>query len=210
MLHQEPTVFAGFRARVTENTPTGTKLRARPTPRRTGEHARNTSGHERNTSEEWRSSMDDGTDPAARGRSEPRWLGGRVRPAVVAAIALGGALGSPARYALGLALPVRPGAFPWATFWTNLSGSFLLGLLLTLIIERWPPTRFVRPFAAVGFIGSYTTWSTFVVEVDRLAAHGHAATAAVYAAASLIAGLAAVAVGVVVGRLLPAVESRLG
>jgi CrcB protein len=144
--------------------------------------------------------------PAVRpttGRSQRRWLGGRARPEILAAIALGGSLGTPARYALSLAVPVATGSFPWATFWTNVSGSLLLGVLLTLIIERWPPTRFVRPFAAVGFLGSYTTWSTFMVEADQLIAHGHPAMAAGYLVASLIAGLTAVYVGILIGRLWP-------
>jgi fluoride exporter len=122
------------------------------------------------------------------------------RPATIAAIAAGGALGAPARYAIGLAVHVAPGSFPWATFWINLSGSFALGLLVTLIVERWPPTRFVRPFVAVGFLGAYTTWSTFVVEADELLAHGHAAVAAAYVAASLAGGLAAVLAGVALAR----------
>jgi fluoride exporter len=149
--------------------------------------------------------MSDAGDPARHTTTDPRWLGGRARPAVVGAIAAGGALGAPARYGISEAVPVTLGEFPWATFWANVSGSFLLGVLLTLILERWPPTRFVRPFAAVGFLGSYTTWSTFVVEADRLAAHGHAALAAVYVAVSLAVGLAVVYVGVVVGRLRPAI-----
>jgi fluoride exporter len=143
------------------------------------------------------------------GRPQPRWLGGRARLEVVVAIALGGALGAPARYAISLAMPVATGAFPWATFWTNVSGSFLLGVLLTLIIERWPPTRFIRPFAAVGFLGSYTTWSTFMVEADQLIAHGHMAVAVAYAGASLAAGLTAVYGGIVVGRLWPGSERGL-
>jgi CrcB protein len=142
-------------------------------------------------------------------RSQRRWLGGRARPEVLAVIALGGSLGGPARYAISLAVPLATGSFPWATFWANVSGSFLLGVLLTLVIERWPPTRFVRPFAAVGFLGSYTTWSTFVVEADQLVARGHPAMAAGYIVASLAAGLTAVYAGILVGRLWPGTERGL-
>jgi len=118
-------------------------------------------------------------------------------------VAAGGALGTVARYAISRALPVGVHSFPWATFWTNVSGAFVLGVLLTLILERWPPTRFVRPFAATGFVGAYTTWSTFMVETDELLAHGHAAIALAYVGASLLVGLVAVAAGVAVGRLRP-------
>ena len=72
----------------------------------------------------------------------------------------GGVLGTAARYGVGRAIHVTPGTFPWATFTVNISGSFVLGVLLTLCIERWPPSRYVRPFVAIGFLGSYTTFST--------------------------------------------------
>jgi fluoride exporter len=79
----------------------------------------------------------------------------------------------------------------------------VLGVLLVLIVERWPPRRYLRPFAATGFIGAYTTWSTFMVDADLLIKNGHAGLAAGYVGASLAAGLLAVAVGFVVARRLP-------
>ena len=60
---------------------------------------------------------------------------------------------------------------------------------------RWPTDRYVRPFAGIGFIGAYTTFSTFIVEADVLAKDGHLGTAAAYVGASLLGGLAAVALG---------------
>lgn len=123
-------------------------------------------------------------------------LGG---PAVVAAVAAGGALGAPARYAVAEVVSIGDG-FPWATFWTNVSGSLLLGFLLMLVVHRFPPSRFLRPFVATGFLGAFTTFSTFVVEADLLVRDGHPATAAVYVTASLVVGLAAVWAGVVGGR----------
>jgi len=120
---------------------------------------------------------------------------------VLAAIALGGALGAPARYGVAQLIPAAPNAFPWATFWTNISGSFALGLILALLIERFPPTRYVRPFIATGFLGAYTTYSTFAVETDLLIKNGHAAVAITYAGASLAAGLAAVWAGIVAAQI---------
>jgi fluoride exporter len=127
-----------------------------------------------------------------------------ARPSVVLAVAAGGAFGSPARYGVGLLVAVPAGTFPWATFWVNLSGSLVLGALLALVIDRWPPNQFVRPFFATGFIGAYTTWSTFTVEADQLYAHGHAALATTYVGTSLVGGLVAVYVGMLAIRVLPA------
>ena len=127
---------------------------------------------------------------------------------LVAAVAVGGALGAPARYALSKAVHTPPNGFPWSTFVTNVSGSLLLGLLLTLIGERWAPTRFARPFAGTGFCGAYTTWSTFMVDTDTLVKGAHVLVAAAYVAASLLVGLAAVYAGIVLGRLWPASKRR--
>lgn len=134
----------------------------------------------------------------------------RARPDVLAAIAAGGALGAPARYEVTRLIHVPEGGFPWGTFWVNISGSLVLGFLLVLIIERLPPSRFLRPFLAVGFLGAYTTYSTFMVEADLLVKDGHGATAAVYLIVSALAGFAAVWVGIVGGRLIPIAPRRRG
>ena len=102
----------------------------------------------------------------------PRRRHGRARPDVLAVIALGGMLGAAARFKLAEALPTEEGHFPWATFWTNLSGSFLLGFLLILLLERFPPTRYVRPFLATGILGAFTTMSTYTVETALLIKDG--------------------------------------
>ncbi len=126
------------------------------------------------------------------------------RAAVLWAVALGGAGGAVARHGIGLWMPAPPGAFPWGTFAVNVSGAAALGYLLTLVLERWPPTVYVRPFAGIGFLGAYTTFSTLAVEADLLVRGGHATTAAVYACGSVVAGLAAVTAGVLLGRKRPA------
>lgn len=126
-------------------------------------------------------------------------------PLRITAIAVGGAAGTLCRYGVERSLAVSPGRFPWATFWVNVAGSFLLGVIVTLVTERWPPTRFVRPLAAIGFCGGFTTFSTMAVEVARLGQHGHVATAAGYVGASLVVGVLAAATGMLAarGRLLP-------
>ena len=126
----------------------------------------------------------------------------RTHPAVLAAIAIGGALGATARFLVAEWLPVLPGRFPWATFWTNIGGSFVLGLGLILLIERFPPTRYLRPFVATGFLGAFTTYSTFAVETHLLVRAGRPGLAAVYAGASLVVGLAAAWGGIGTARLV--------
>ena len=122
---------------------------------------------------------------------------------MVAVIFVGGALGASARYGVAQLLHTETRSFPWATFWTNVSGSLVLGILLVLVLERFPPSRYLRPFMATGFLGAYTTYSTFAIETDVLVKDGHTATALAYVGASLVVGVAAVWVGMLVARLLP-------
>jgi CrcB protein len=129
-----------------------------------------------------------------------RWP--RIRPAIVGAVAGGGFFGGLVRYLVGLALPAAPGGYPWATLIVNTAGAFILALLLILVLEVLPPTTYLRPVLGTGFCGALTTFSSVATGVDQLVAHGHAATAAVYVAISLLAGLAAASLGVVLGRAL--------
>jgi CrcB protein len=127
---------------------------------------------------------------------------------VVAAIAIGGALGAPARYEVAQLIPIAPGTFPWATFWTNVSGAFALALFLTLVTERLPPTRLLRPFFGIGFLGAYTTFSTLAVETATLVKDGDVALGVGYTIASITAGLAVAFVGIALGRALPPGRAR--
>ncbi len=126
------------------------------------------------------------------------------------AIAVGGSLGTLARYGTDRLLVPSAAGFPWATFTVNVAGSLVLGLIVTLVVERWSPTRFVRPFAAIGFCGGFTTFSTLAVEAAQRTQHGRAGLAVVYVAASLVAGLAAATLGMALarGRLLPVPRDR--
>jgi CrcB protein len=112
-------------------------------------------------------------------------------------------IGASARYGIAEALPTDPGGFPWATFWTNLSGSFLLGLFLVLVLERFPPTRYLRPFVATGILGAFTTMSTYEVETALLLKDGHTVTGLLYGIGSLLAGLAVAYAGIRAGRRIP-------
>jgi CrcB protein len=126
-----------------------------------------------------------------------------MRPLVLAAVGIGGALGAASRYGVAETITVPANGFPWATFAVNVSGSFALGMVMALVLERFPPTRYVRPFIATGFLGGYTTYSTFAVETDLLIKSGHALVAVTYVAASLAVGGAAVWAGLWVARLVP-------
>lgn len=121
---------------------------------------------------------------------------------VLLVIAAGGALGSPARYAIEEAYPTRAGGFPAATFAINVAGSLALGLFGVLVIERRPPSRYLRPFVATGFLGAFTTFSTFVVEIVTLARDGHLPMAVWYAVASIVIGLVAAKSGMAMARRL--------
>jgi len=118
----------------------------------------------------------------------------------VAAVALGGALGAPARYGIATFVDITPGTFPWGTFWVNVSGSFALGALLVRL-RRWSPRApYLRPFLGTGLLGAYTTYSTFAVETGLLAKNGHWGIAVSYTVASIVVGLAAAFGGMALAR----------
>jgi fluoride exporter len=121
---------------------------------------------------------------------------------VIAAIAAGGAIGAVARYALERALPTGSADFPWATFLTNMSGSLILGMLLVVLVERYPDSRYARPFLGTGVLGAYTTFSTYTVETADLTRQGHAGLAATYLLGSLVLGLLCAWLGIAGGGLL--------
>ncbi|MFD3696587.1 CrcB family protein [Streptomyces sp. NPDC058646] len=119
-------------------------------------------------------------------RAEPQ---GRV----LAAVAAGGAVGASARYGISLLWPAGPGAFPWATFWINVAGSALIGVLMVLIGEGGRSAHpLVRPFAGVGVLGGFTTFSTYALDVSRLLDEGRAGAAAACAGLTAAAALGAV------------------
>ena len=127
---------------------------------------------------------------------------------MLGAIALGGFLGGEARYLLGLAFPTAHSGFPATTFAINVSGSFVLALLLVLILDVWPPTKYLRPLLCTGFCGAYTTFSTWMVDIDRLFSAGRYGLAAADVFGSLAAGLAATTLGLSCGRAVVAYRSR--
>jgi CrcB protein len=113
----------------------------------------------------------------------------------LSAVALGGALGTLARYGLDRALPTASGHFPGATLIINLSGSLLIGLLLPVALARSGPRPLLRPFLVTGVLGGWTTYSALATDAAILGKNGHAWLAAGDLGATVIGGLALVAVG---------------
>jgi CrcB protein len=124
----------------------------------------------------------------------------RSRWDVLLVISAGGALGSLARWGVGELVPWSGDEFPWATFIENISGGFALGVLMVFLFDVWPPHRYLRPFLGVGLLGGYTTFSTYMLESRDLLVGDEAATAFMYLAGSLVAGLIAVWLGITVAR----------
>jgi CrcB protein len=109
----------------------------------------------------------------------------------LAAIFLGGALGTVARAALEAVAAPDPGRWPWPTFTANIVGAFLLGYFTTRLLERLPVSSYRRPLLGTGFCGGLTTFSTMQVETIRMLEHHHYGLAVGYTAASIVAGLVA-------------------
>jgi CrcB protein len=114
-------------------------------------------------------------------------------------VGLGSALGAPARYLLDQLIQSRhERVFPWGTFTVNITGSFLLGLLVALA-ARAEIDRELLVGVGTGFVGSYTTFSTFTWETMRLVEDGALLAATVNILASVGAGAAAAAAGLLLG-----------
>jgi CrcB protein len=118
-------------------------------------------------------------------------------------VGIGGFVGSIARFWLGSYITYRLGArFPYGTFVINVSGSFLIGLAVTLLAERshWSPNLLY--LIPIGFIGGYTTFSTFELEAFRSARSGDVLLSLLYVILSVTVGFLAVWLGVVTGRTM--------
>jgi CrcB protein len=110
---------------------------------------------------------------------------------IAAAVFLGGVLGTLTRAGVAEALPVGGPAFPWATLLVNLAGAALLGWAAVALTGH--PVR--RHLVGTGLCGALTTFSTFQLELYRMVDDGRVGRAVLYAAVSLIAGMAAAVAG---------------
>ena len=115
-------------------------------------------------------------------------------------VALGGGIGAVTRYVVGGWFASRFGpAFPYGTFVINVTGSFIIGVFLAFAQERTSLSPYWRLFFAVGFLGGYTTFSSFEYESIRLLQDQETLLGAVYLIGSVVTGGVAVFTGIVLG-----------
>lgn len=116
-------------------------------------------------------------------------------------VALGGAVGAIARFWVGGYVGQRMGTrFPYGTFVINCSGSFVVGLVVTLLAERTHWSANLRYLIPIGFVGAYTTFSTFEFETLRALQDGQVFVAGLNVVLSVVIGFVSVWLGVVAGR----------
>jgi CrcB protein len=117
------------------------------------------------------------------------------------AVGAGGFLGAITRYAVGLWIGQRWGrSFPMGTFVINVSGSFIIGLVMTLFTERLMVNPQWRLLIAVGFLGAYTTFSTFELETGNLLRDSEWMLAAMNVVLSVLAGFVALKIGEIIAK----------
>ncbi|MDA9877317.1 MAG: fluoride efflux transporter CrcB [Porticoccaceae bacterium] len=118
------------------------------------------------------------------------------------AVAIGGALGAMARYGVStLVFDASSQRFPYATLSVNVLGSFLIGILFVLIVEKGLLPPEMRSILMVGFLGAFTTFSTFSLDALGLWQNGHLLLALVYALGTVVLCLAAISIAVWLTRL---------
>lgn len=118
-------------------------------------------------------------------------------------VGLGGFVGAIARYAIdGWISRVTGAAFPWGTLAINVSGSLLIGMLFAASVERATLPAEIRAPVMIGFIGAYTTFSTFMLESWRLFEDGSVGLGLLNLGGSVAIGLAAVGLGLAIGRAI--------
>ena len=118
-------------------------------------------------------------------------------------VGLGGIFGALTRYGLSKWVGQRwRGDFPLATFGINVTGSFVLGLLYVLFSRGGADLAYLRNLTATGFLGAYTTYSTFSYEIINLIEDGEKGTAGIYFLASIIFGLISAYAGIVLAEHL--------
>ena len=116
------------------------------------------------------------------------------------AVASGGAVGATLRYAVSRLM--AGASFPWATLFVNISGSFLMGVLVAWLLAREPGSEALRAFAAVGVLGAFTTFSTFSLDVVTLIERKAYAAAGGYLSASVVLSILGLLAGLVLGRVI--------
>lgn len=118
-------------------------------------------------------------------------------------IALGGAIGAVLRHGLNIGIAKVAGSdFPWHTMLINISGSFVMGLLVTLMALRWNVSNEIRAFLTTGILGGYTTFSAFSLDFALLVERKAYGLASAYVLGSVVVSLVAIFLGMALARTL--------
>nr|WP_210275938.1 fluoride efflux transporter CrcB [Phyllobacterium sp. P30BS-XVII] len=116
-------------------------------------------------------------------------------------VASGGAIGSVARYLVGLLMTrILGAAFPWGTLTVNVVGGLLMGLFIELLARRFDGSNELRLFVAVGVMGGFTTFSSFSLDVALLWERGEVFSALIYVLLSVILSIGALFLGLWLAR----------
>lgn len=119
------------------------------------------------------------------------------------AVAIGGALGSVARYALSSWIfDITSHKFPYATLIVNVAGSFVMGILFVVIVERAALPAEMRSLLMIGFIGAFTTFSAFSLDTLGLWQNGHVLMSVIYMITTIILCLVAISTAIWLTRLM--------
>ncbi|MCB1948257.1 fluoride efflux transporter CrcB [Nitrosomonas sp.] len=119
----------------------------------------------------------------------------------LAAIGMGGAFGAISRYGVNLAATHLIGhGFPWGTLTVNVAGSFVMGIMIALFAHFWQPPEALRLFLVTGFLGGFTTFSTFSLDIVTLFERGEFVSAFLYGSASVLLSIGALLTGMALIR----------
>jgi CrcB protein len=122
---------------------------------------------------------------------------------MILSIAAGGAIGALGRhYVGGMALALWGAAFPWGTLIVNIAGSFLMGVLAGIFAQGSGVSPEVRVFLTVGFLGAFTTFSAFSLDVVTLYERGDVMAAGIYVGASVMISVLALVAGLYLVRMV--------
>ncbi len=126
-----------------------------------------------------------------------------MNPSVLLAIALGGALGALGRHFVGsLMLHWLGAGFPWGTLVVNVAGSFAMGALVETMALVWSPSQELRALLTVGFLGAFTTFSTFSLDFYVVLQRGEIGLASIYLLASVSLSIGGLIAGLAVMRVI--------